>query len=70
MNVNAIGENAGIAWRALHGKNLSWEEFIENTKLDPLTLACAIGWLARENKIIISHRGGIIYFETFHESYY
>lgn len=32
MNVNAIGENAGIVWRALHGKNLSWEELIENTK--------------------------------------
>ena len=50
MNVNAIGENAGIVWRALHGKNLSWEELIENTKLDPLTLACAIGWLVGKRK--------------------
>ena len=70
MNVNAIGENAGIVWRALHNNMLSWEELLKSTELNPISLACAIGWLARENKIIIFHRGGIIYFETFHESYY
>lgn len=70
MNHNNIGENAGIVWRALHDKKCSWEELVKATKLNPLELACAIGWLARENKIIISTQGGIMYFEVYHKCYY
>lgn len=70
MNNNQIGEHAGIVWQTLHGKKYSWEELLKVTGLHPLELACAIGWLARENKIIISMERGIIYFETYHECYY
>lgn len=70
MNNNEIGENAGIVWRALHGNKCSWEELVKATGLNPLELAAAIGWLARENKIIISPQGGIMYFEVYHECYY
>lgn len=71
MNDYQIGKNAGIVWCTLHenGK-CSWEELIKGTKLNPLDLACAIGWLARENKITFLPEGGIIYFEVYHECYY
>ena len=55
MNKEQIGENAGIVWRALHNNRCSWEELVTATGLNPLELAAAIGWLAREDKI---------YFET------
>ena len=70
MNKNTIGENAGIVWRILHNNVLSWEELLKQTGLSPIEIACAIGWLAREDKIIISQRNGTFYFETFHETYY
>ncbi len=70
MNNHQIGENAGIVWRALHNNKYSWEELVKNTTLHPLELACAIGWLAREDKIRFSPERGIMYFETYHETYY
>lgn len=70
MNKNTIGENAGIVWRILHNNVLSWEELLKQTGLSPIEITCAIGWLAREDKIIISQRNGTFYFETFHETYY
>lgn len=51
MNKTAIGENAGIVWRALHNNTFSWEELLRNTSLNPIELACAIGWLARETRL-------------------
>ena len=70
MNKNTIGENAGIVWRILHNNVLSWEDLLKQTELSNIEIACAIGWLAREDKIIISQRNGTFYFETFHETYY
>lgn len=71
MNYSNIGENAGTVWRTLHGNNKqSWEELVKSTGLNPLDLSCAIGWLARENKINFSKQAGIIYFEVYHECYY
>lgn len=70
MNYNSIGENAGMVWRTLHGNKQSWEELVKATGLNPLELAAAIGWLARESKINFSLQGGIIYFEVYHECYY
>lgn len=70
MNKNKIGENAGIVWRILHNNVLSWEELLKRTGLSTIEIACAIGWLAREDKIIISQRNETFYFETFHETYY
>lgn len=70
MYSEKIGSNAGIVWRTLHGNKCSWEELVKATGLNPLELACAIGWLARENKIIISPNDGIMYFEVYNERYY
>lgn len=69
MNHNNIGENAGIVWRVLHNAKLSWEELLNATGLNPIELASAVGWLAREDKICFYSNDGIFYFEVFHESY-
>ena len=61
MEYNKIGENAGIVWRALNTQKYSWEELLKVTELDPLELACAIGWLARENKILLRKKEGMLY---------
>lgn len=70
MNNNIIGENAGVVWRTLQDKQLSWEELIKVSALAPLELASGIGWLARENKISFTIHRGIVYFETYKECYY
>lgn len=43
MQKSIIGENAGIVWRTLQDKQLSWEELIKASGLTPLELASAIG---------------------------
>ena len=50
MNVQTIGECAGIVWRLLHGDNRRWEykELKEASGLRDRELNAAIGWLARE----------------------
>lgn len=70
MQKSMIGENAGLVWRTLQDKQLSWEELIKASGLAPLELASAIGWLARENKILITMHQGIMYLETYKEYYY
>lgn len=70
MQKSIIGENVGIVWRTLQDKQLSWEELIKASGLTPLELASAIGWLARENKILITMYQGIIHLETYKECYY
>ena len=54
MDKHLIGENAGILWRLLStDPQRRWEfsEIISITGFDAVELACAIGWLAREDKI-------------------
>lgn len=71
MYKTKIGEHAGIVFRVLHGNGMiSWKELLERTKLSPMDLACAIGWLAREDKITISEQNGTFHFEVYHERYY
>lgn len=70
LQLMKIGENAGVVWRILHGNVYSWEDLLKNTGLNPLELASAIGWLAKENKITVSPQKGILYFETYNECYY
>ena len=55
MNVQKIGEDAGIVWRLLYGDHRKWEyqEVKEKTHLPDRELNAAIGWLAREGKIQI-----------------
>lgn len=72
MYKNIIGKNAGVVWRTLrNNKTASMKELVELTGLNPTDLAFAIGWLARENKIMIYSRNDILHFELlFHETYY
>lgn len=67
-----IGENAGIVWRTLNDGNvaLSWEDLLSRTGLDPLDQACAIGWLAKEDKICIYSKDGKLYFELYQIPYF
>ena len=53
MNIQSIGESAGIVWKVLHGDNRKWEyqELKQVTGLRDRELNSAIGWLAREGKI-------------------
>lgn len=53
MNIQSIGESAGIVWKVLHGDNRKWEyqELKQATGLRDRELNSAIGWLAREGKI-------------------
>lgn len=69
-NNHSIGEKAGIVWRVLNHQEMSWEELLKQTGLQPLEAASAIGWLARENKIYIQLRGEVIHFSCFHEHYF
>ena len=54
MDKNLIGEWAGIVWNTLSTENRKWtfEEVQRATGLSERELAGAVGWLARENKII------------------
>ena len=70
MKNSNIGENAGVVWRTLNEKKFSWDELVKVTGLHPLELACAIGWLAKENKIKYSLQTGIMFFDVYHEVYY
>jgi len=69
-NKKLIGKNAGIVWNALQDKKMSWEELLAKTRLQPLDLASAIGWLAREDKLYIYPNGDDNYFEIYNESYF
>lgn len=66
---NPIGEHAGIVWRTLCRREMSWDELLKATKLDPLELACAIGWLARENKMHIRFNDQTVVFSIYQENY-
>ena len=52
MNVEKIGINAGVVWKALDGaKELSTKDLKKVTKLTEKDLTYALGWLAREGKV-------------------
>lgn len=53
MNVQSIGENAGIVWRVLASEHREWSysEVKAATGLPDRELNAAIGWLAREGKL-------------------
>lgn len=53
-----IGSNAGLVWNALTGqsaKNL--KDVKKQTKLTEKDLYAALGWLAREDKLVFSEDG-------------
>ena len=55
MNVQSIGENAGIIWRLLQSESRKWDyqEIKKETGLSDRDINTAIGWLAREGKLTI-----------------
>jgi hypothetical protein len=56
--INQIGESAGVVWRYLNEHSTGTAAQInESTKLDGALLYMAIGWLAREGKLLFSGEG-------------
>ena len=55
MDVQSIGESAGIIWRLLYGEHRKWnyQEIKDATGLPDRYINAAIGWLAREGKLTI-----------------
>ena len=53
-----VGEYAGTLWRTIgkHGA-LTTTEIVSNTGLSNEEVFTAIGWLARENKIVVGKQG-------------
>lgn len=55
MNIVTIGYNAGLVWNALNEADaLGLKQIKKVTKLKDKELYAALGWLARENKILIA----------------
>lgn len=54
MNVESIGTWAGLVWNALSEADvLGIKQLKKMTKLKDKEVFAAIGWLARENKIML-----------------
>lgn len=59
MNIDTIGYNAGLVWNALNEADaLGLKQIKKVTKLKDKELYAALGWLARENKILIAENEG------------
>lgn len=55
MNVEVIGTNAGLVWQALNeAQTLGVKQLKKATKLKDKEVFAALGWLARENKIVLA----------------
>lgn len=55
MNIETIGTNAGSVWVALNGADaLGIKQIKKITKLKDKEVYAALGWLAREDKIVIA----------------
>ncbi len=55
MNIDTIGYNAGLVWNALNEADaLGIKQIKKVTKLKDKELFAALGWLAREGKILIA----------------
>ncbi len=56
-----VGTSAGKIWTALSGGKLATlAELKKKTNLDDNMLAMAVGWLAREEKVIIDRKGAVV----------
>ena len=59
MNIDTIGYNAGLVWNALNEADaLGLKQIKKVTKLKDKELFAALGWLAREGKILIAENAG------------
>lgn len=71
MTKEQIGTNAGIVWQMVNSKGcLTIDELQYETLLDDVSLAAAIGWLARENKINLIENFGITSVCLYQENYF
>lgn len=69
MDKKIVGVNAGKVWQALRGvKTISLSELSGRLNLSVESTALAIGWLAREDKICIKRKDGLI--EVYNEDCY
>lgn len=63
--IGDIGYNAGKVWRVLNEKgSLQKEKILELTNLSDNEFYSAIGWLARENKILLDNQNNFKLGET------
>ena len=62
METAKIGLNAGLVWRKLN-ENGSFpiQELARKLDLGAEDTALAIGWLARENKVYLDRKNGVLY---------
>ena len=62
METAKIGLNAGLVWRKLN-ENGSFpiQELARKLDLGAEDTALAIGWLARENKVYLERKYGVLY---------
>lgn len=62
METAKIGLNAGLVWRKLN-ENGSFpiQELTRKLDLGAEDTALAIGWLARENKVYLERKNGVLY---------
>ena len=62
MESAKIGLNAGLVWRKLN-ENGSFpiQELARKLDLGAEDTALAIGWLARENKVYLERKNGVLY---------
>lgn len=58
-----IGENAGKIWRYLNEERIeiTVQDLSKRIDLGVVEIAMAIGWLARENNILIRRQGYLFY---------
>ncbi len=62
METAKIGLNAGLVWRKLN-ENGSFpiQELARKLDLGAEDTVLAIGWLARENKVYLERKNGVLY---------
>lgn len=70
MDKKIIGFNAGKVWHAMNGiEEISIPKLARMLNLSVESTALAIGWLARENKILVQRKNGLIEISSEHHSF-
>lgn len=61
--IERIGENAGKVWRNLNQNRgeISIQELSRKMNLSVIDVAVAVGWLAKENNIVIKRKGYLLF---------
>jgi len=71
MKKDDIGTNAGLVWRTLYyrGSKATFNDLLESTGLNALDLSSAIGWLAREDKVVFFYENNEELIDVYRDSY-